>query len=244
MQKRNLPYSTLGNWWHLLLAIRNIERRTCTIPNPHLWWYYWKYDDMTSHIKKQNISNCYPLQNYIFLLWWKMIRNNSHVIQSSDIKGTTERAFSQKLTDNSIRQKQQTCKHFEHQQEEQSSLEQPIWTKKRSRSDKQWQCVTHAGLSPTSSACLRFGLSWTCCFADAKRNPPPHLMLGCFPHSFCKLLQFFCGSRAKHSWRRREKASAQQPHKTLAKAEHWNWQGKLPLPSVLLSKSSEISSSN
>lgn len=106
MQKRNLPYSALGNWWHFLLAIGNIGRRTRTIPNPHLWWYYWKYDDMTSHVKKQNISNCYPLQNYIFLLWWKPIRNNSHVIQSRDIKGTTERAFSHKLIDNSTRQKQ------------------------------------------------------------------------------------------------------------------------------------------
>lgn len=64
-----------------------------------------------------------------------------------------------------------------------------------------------------------------------------HLIWCCLLHSFCKLLQFYCGSRAKHSWRRREKVCVQQPHKTLAKAEKWNWQWKLPLPSVLLSRS-------
>lgn len=58
-----------------------------------------------------------------------------------------------------------------------------------------------------------------------------------FAPFFRKLLQFYCGSRAKHSRRRREKACTQQPHKTLAKAEKWNWQWQLPLPSVLLTKS-------
>lgn len=51
-----------------------------------------------------------------------MIRNNSHVIQTRDRKGTTEAAFSHKPIDKSTKQKQQTCKHFKHQQEKKTAV--------------------------------------------------------------------------------------------------------------------------
>lgn len=67
------------------------------------------------------------------------------MIQSRDIKWTTETAFSHKLRDNSTRQKQQTCKHFEHQQEEKTAVQEwPTEQRKETLSDKQRQCVTHA----------------------------------------------------------------------------------------------------
>lgn len=158
-----------------LLQSGNTGRRTYVIPNPHFWWYDLQY---IPHIKKAKYNyNCHPLQNYVFPLWWKTIRNSSRTIQSRDTKETTETAFSAKLTDNSIRQKQ-TFKHFEHQQEKKDSSPGQASPSEQVRQTE----VTHSdGVSYMQGWALQFqpvcGSAFLGCAADRKRNPQPHLRL-------------------------------------------------------------------
>lgn len=115
------------------------------------------------------------------------------MIQSRDINGTTETAFLHKLRDNSTRQKKQTCKHFGHQEEENTQSRSSLLEQRKEA--KLTVTVCHTCRAESSKFSPSFSPSWICCFADAKRNPPSHLML--FVPFFLQATPILCGLEGK-----------------------------------------------